>query len=114
MRYFLVAITIIYLLVVFVLIIVKCISRLQKKSEEETPILPLIKTEDDKEIPMKAKTKYSKKAEKTIKKVVKKFDKGELHSGSKKGPVVTSPKQMIAIGISEAKKKGERVPPKKK
>ena len=45
-----------------------------------------------------------KKKEKKIKKVMKEFGKGELHSGSKKGPVVTNPKQAIAIGYSEAKK----------
>ena len=33
-----------------------------------------------------------------------KFKKGDLHSGSKKGPVVTNLKQAIAIGMSEAKK----------
>ncbi len=33
-----------------------------------------------------------------------KFKAGELHSGSKKGPIVTNRKQAIAIGISEAKK----------
>jgi hypothetical protein len=33
-----------------------------------------------------------------------KFKAGQLHSGSKKGPVVTNRKQAIAIGISEAKK----------
>lgn len=31
-----------------------------------------------------------------------KFSKGELHSGSKKGPVVSNPKQAIAIGLSES------------
>lgn len=50
--------------------------------------------------------KYSKKAEAKIGKVMREFSKGELHSGSKKGPVVSSPKQAIAIGISEARKKG--------
>lgn len=48
---------------------------------------------------------YMKKAEKKIKKVMKEFGKGELHSGSKKGPVVTNPKQAVAIGYSEARKK---------
>jgi len=48
--------------------------------------------------------KGSKEARK-VKKVVKEFEKGELHSGSKKGPVVTNPKQALAIGYSEAKKK---------
>lgn len=39
-----------------------------------------------------------------IKKVMKKFEKGELHSGSKIGPKVTSKPQALAIGYSEAKK----------
>jgi len=30
------------------------------------------------------------------------FGKGKLHSGSKKGPAVTNPKQAIAIALSEA------------
>lgn len=61
-----------------------------------------------------AKRKYSTKAESKIKKVMKEFDKGELHSGSKKGPKVSSPKQAIAIGISEARKKGLKVAGKRK
>ena len=32
------------------------------------------------------------------------YKKGKLHSGSKKGPVVTNRKQAIAIGMSEATK----------
>ena len=50
-----------------------------------------------------------KKAEK-VAKVMKEYKKGELHSGSKKGPVVTSKKQAVAIALSEAgmsKKKGK-------
>lgn len=35
---------------------------------------------------------------------MREFSEGKLHSGSKKGPVVTSPKQAKAIAISEAKK----------
>ena len=34
------------------------------------------------------------------------FKRGELHSGSKRGPVVKSRKQAIAIGLSEARKSG--------
>jgi hypothetical protein len=49
---------------------------------------------------------YSKKAEKKMDKVYKEFGKGELHLGSKKGPIVTNPKQASAIAISEAKRKG--------
>lgn len=44
------------------------------------------------------------KTEKKIKRVMHEFGKGELHSGSKKGPVVTNPKQAVAIGYSEARK----------
>lgn len=40
---------------------------------------------------------------KKIKKVMKEFEEGKLHSGSKMGPVVTNPKQAVAIGYSEAK-----------
>ena len=42
------------------------------------------------------------KAEKKISKVMTEFGKGKLHSGSKKGPAVTDPKQAIAIALSEA------------
>lgn len=40
-----------------------------------------------------------------VAKTMKEFSKGELHSGSKKGPVVTSRKQAEAIGESEQRKK---------
>lgn len=49
-----------------------------------------------------------------IKKVMHEFKLGELHSGSKKGPVVTNPKQGIAIAISEARKAGAKIPKKRK
>ena len=39
-----------------------------------------------------------------IAKVMKEFEGGKLHSGSKKGPEVTSKKQALAIGYSEARK----------
>lgn len=45
------------------------------------------------------------KAKEKIKKVMGEFKHGELHSGSKKGPIVTNPKQGIAIAISESKRK---------
>lgn len=45
------------------------------------------------------------KKEKKIKKVMKEFSEGELHSGSKKGPIVKNPKQAVAIAYSEAKRK---------
>jgi hypothetical protein len=39
-----------------------------------------------------------------VAKVMKEFSAGELHSGSKKGPKVTNPKQAVAIALSEAGK----------
>ena len=44
------------------------------------------------------------KGKATVKDVMHKFKGGDLHSGSKKGPVVKSKKQAIAIALSEAKK----------
>ena len=44
------------------------------------------------------------KAETKISKVMKEYGAGKLHSGSKKGPTVTSQKQAIAIALSEAGK----------
>lgn len=44
-----------------------------------------------------------------VARVMHEFKEGELHSGSKKGPKVTSRKQAIAIGMSEkrAQEKGK-------
>ncbi len=58
--------------------------------------------------------KESKKAQAKIKKVMHEMKEGKLHSGSKKGPVVTNPKQGIAIALSEARKRGMKVPAKRK
>jgi hypothetical protein len=49
-----------------------------------------------------------------IEKVMHEMKRGELHSGSKKGPVVTNPKQGIAIALSEARKSGAKIPKKGK
>jgi hypothetical protein len=48
-----------------------------------------------------------------VEKVMGEYGKGELHSGSKKGPVVKNPKQAVAIALSEARKAGAKVPVKK-
>jgi hypothetical protein len=47
-------------------------------------------------------------------KVMHEFAGGKLHSGSKKGPVVKNRQQAIAIGLSEARKAGQKVAPKGK
>ena len=38
-----------------------------------------------------------------MKATMEEYKKGKLHSGSKKGPIVTNRKQAIAIGLSEAR-----------
>jgi hypothetical protein len=58
-----------------------------------------------------SKTKYSEKAQKKVGKVMKEFKEGKLKSSS--GEKVTDKKQAVAIGISEAKEKGLKVPEKK-
>jgi hypothetical protein len=42
--------------------------------------------------------------ERKVGKVMHEYEAGKLHSGSKKGPVVQSRKQAIAIGMSEGRK----------
>ncbi|MGI9653318.1 DUF6496 domain-containing protein [Chryseobacterium sp. RLHN22] len=59
-----------------------------------------------------SKTKYSEKAQKKVGKVMKEFKEGKLKSSS--GDKVTSRKQAVAIGISEAKEAGLKVPKQKK
>jgi hypothetical protein len=56
--------------------------------------------------------KYGEAAVKSVKKAMRKRKKGTLKSG-KSGKKVTSRKQAIAIGLSEARKKGAKVPRKK-
>ena len=57
-------------------------------------------------------TKYSKGAQKEVEKEMHKCKEGEAHSG-KGDKKVTSRKQAIAIGLSKARKKGKKVPPRK-
>ena len=54
--------------------------------------------------------KYGKAASKRVASAVLRKKKGTLKSGS--GRKVTSRKQAIAIGLSEAREKGGKVPPK--
>jgi hypothetical protein len=56
--------------------------------------------------------RYSRKSGEEVKKAVHKQKRGQLKSG-RSGKKVTSRKQAIAIGLSEARQKGEKVPRKK-
>ena len=44
-------------------------------------------------------------------KTMSEWKHGNLHSGSKKGPKVTSQKQAIAIGLNQARKRGGKDAP---
>lgn len=56
--------------------------------------------------------KYSRGASKDVKSAMRRRKKGTLRSG-RSGKKVKSRKQAIAIGLSEARKKGKKVPKKK-
>lgn len=49
-----------------------------------------------------------------VKKVMKEWKMGKLHSGSKKGPKVTKKRQAVAIALSEARKAGAKISKKLK
>jgi hypothetical protein len=57
--------------------------------------------------------KYGKKASDKVHRAMKERKQGKLKSG-KSGKKVKSRKQAIAIGLSEARKKGAKVPKKRK
>jgi hypothetical protein len=58
--------------------------------------------------------KYGKAASESVKKALHREKRGKLRSGKKgKGGIVRTRKQAIAIGLSEARKKGAKVPRKK-
>jgi hypothetical protein len=57
--------------------------------------------------------KYSSSASKDVEGAMRKRKRGTLKSGGS-GKKVTSRKQAIAIGLSEARQKGKKVPAKKK
>jgi hypothetical protein len=57
--------------------------------------------------------KYGPKSQKTVKSAIHRAKKRTLKSG-RSGKTVKNRKQAIAIGLSEARKKGYKVPKKKK
>jgi hypothetical protein len=56
--------------------------------------------------------KYSKEAQKKVEKSMHEMHEGKLKSG-RSGKKVTNPKQAVAIGLSEAREEGAKVPKKK-
>jgi hypothetical protein len=55
--------------------------------------------------------KYGPKAQQKVEKAMEEMKAGKLKSG-KSGKKVTNPKQAVAIGLSEARKEGGKVPKK--
>jgi hypothetical protein len=63
----------------------------------------------------KKKRKYSRSSGKDVKGEMHRYKRGKARSGhGGKGGKVKSRKQAIAIGLSKARKKGKKVPKKKK
>ncbi|HEV8283601.1 MAG TPA: DUF6496 domain-containing protein [Chitinophagaceae bacterium] len=54
--------------------------------------------------------RYSKKSQEEVEEKMHEMKSGELKSG-RSGKKVTNPRQAIAIGLSEARKEGAKVPP---
>lgn len=57
--------------------------------------------------------KYSAKAHEKVRQAMNEMKEGTLFSGGSDTPVV-DPKQAIAIGLSEARREGAKIPPEKK
>jgi hypothetical protein len=57
--------------------------------------------------------KYGKKASEKVERALHEMKRGKLKSG-RSGRKVKSRKQAIAIGLSEARKEGGKVPPKRR
>lgn len=55
-----------------------------------------------------AKVPRTPKAKAKIKLAMEHFKEGEMHSGKKTGPVVTNPKQAIAISLDMARREGKK------
>ena len=72
-----------------------------RKSVPVAPREPMIS-------PYKEGGAFSKAAAAKVPKVMSEYKAGELHSGSKSGPVVKNPKQAVAIALSEARSVGKK------
>ncbi len=74
---------------------------IRRKSGPVAPREPMI-------APYKSGGLMSDKGAKKVEKVMGEFKAGELHSGSKTGPMVKNPKQAVAIALSEARNVGKK------
>ena len=74
---------------------------IKRRSMPVAPREPMIK-------PFKDGGLMSDKGAKKVERVMSEYKSGELHSGSKTGPVVKNPKQAVAIALSEARSVGKK------
>jgi hypothetical protein len=65
-------------------------------------------------MPYAKKSDSKKKKKAVMKERMEAFKEGKMHSGKKTGPVVTNPKQAIAIGLSMSGQSNKKSPKKKK
>lgn len=72
-----------------------------RKRMPVAPNEPMIK-------PYKSGGLMSDKGAKKVERVMSEYKSGELHSGSKTGPVVKNPKQAVAIALSEGRNVGKK------
>ncbi len=82
-------------------------SSTKKSSAKKAPAK---KSAAKKSASKKAARKYSPAVSKQVETEMREMNAGKLKSGGS-GKKVTNPKQAIAIGLSEARKKGAKVPP---
>jgi hypothetical protein len=69
---------------------------------------------EEKEMPKRAKRRYSPSSGKDVESEMRRYKKGTARSGKGgKGGKVKSRKQAIAIGLSKARREGKKVPKKK-
>ncbi len=61
----------------------------------------------------KGRRRYGKRASRKVRQVMREFKRGRLRSG-RSGKRVRSRKQAIAIGLSQARRAGAKVPPRRK
>jgi hypothetical protein len=59
------------------------------------------------------KYKMGKRGAAKMEKTMHEWKHGQLHSGSKRGPKVTSREQAVAIGLSQARRAGAKIPRKR-
>lgn len=75
------------------------IKTFKKEADDDRKLIKSLSKKKKKKDPKKLS-----KGRVKIEKVMHEFKVGDLHSGSKKGPLVKNPKQAIAIALSESRR----------